>query len=191
MQSPRILCLRLSPRSACARRRRPLVRTNDEGADRHGRRRADVSVQEHHPERGQLEGPHHAGRRREGRRPGRHAAGPGPFTVFAPTNAAFAKLPKGTVETLLKPENKEKLVAVLTYHVVPGRLSAKDLMELPRRTAAAPSSRPSRAKSSGRGKGQHAHDLGRQGRRRQGDDPERVPVERRDPRDRHRAAAEG
>jgi len=54
---------------------------------------------------------------------------PGPFTVFAPTNAAFAKLPKGTVETLLRPEMKEKLVAVLTYHVVPGRLSAKDMMD--------------------------------------------------------------
>jgi uncharacterized surface protein with fasciclin (FAS1) repeats len=47
--------------------------------------------------------------------------GKGPFTVFAPTDAAFAKLPPGTVEDLLKPENKEKLVAILTYHVVPGR----------------------------------------------------------------------
>src|SRR5437899_10062196 len=55
--------------------------------------------------------------------------GAGPFTVFAPTNAAFGKLPAGTVEALLKPEMKEKLVAVLTYHVVPGRLSAKDLMD--------------------------------------------------------------
>jgi uncharacterized surface protein with fasciclin (FAS1) repeats len=55
--------------------------------------------------------------------------GPGPFTVFAPTNKAFEKLPKGTVETLLKPENKGKLTGVLTYHVVAGRLSAKDLME--------------------------------------------------------------
>ena len=55
--------------------------------------------------------------------------GPGPFTVFAPTNKAFEKLPKGTVETLLKPENKQKLTSVLTYHVVAGRLSAKDLME--------------------------------------------------------------
>src|SRR5262249_43747874 len=55
--------------------------------------------------------------------------GPGPFTVFAPTNDAFAKLPKGTVESLLRPEMKENLVAVLTYHVVPGRLSAKDLMD--------------------------------------------------------------
>jgi uncharacterized surface protein with fasciclin (FAS1) repeats len=56
-------------------------------------------------------------------------ASAGPFTVFAPTNEAFAKLPKGTVETLLMPENKDKLVAVLTYHVVAGRLTAKDLAE--------------------------------------------------------------
>ena len=53
--------------------------------------------------------------------------GPGPFTVFAPTNAAFEKLPAGTVETLLKPENKSALTKVLTYHVVPGRLSSVDL----------------------------------------------------------------
>ena len=49
--------------------------------------------------------------------------GPGPFTVFAPTNEAFAKLPAGTVETLLKPENHDTLVKILTFHVVPGRLS--------------------------------------------------------------------
>jgi uncharacterized surface protein with fasciclin (FAS1) repeats len=55
--------------------------------------------------------------------------GAGPFTVFAPTNAAFDKLPNGTVDTLLKPANKPKLTSVLTYHVVAGRLSAKDLME--------------------------------------------------------------
>lgn len=54
--------------------------------------------------------------------------GPGPFTVFAPTNEAFAKLPSGTVDNLLKPENKEMLVKVLTYHVVPGKISASDLM---------------------------------------------------------------
>jgi uncharacterized surface protein with fasciclin (FAS1) repeats len=54
---------------------------------------------------------------------------PGPFTVFAPTNDAFAKLPAGTVDTLLKPENKQTLTSVLTYHVVAGRMSAKDLME--------------------------------------------------------------
>jgi uncharacterized surface protein with fasciclin (FAS1) repeats len=54
---------------------------------------------------------------------------PGPFTVFAPTNAAFAKLPKGTVKTLLEPKNKGKLKSILTYHVVPGRLTTHDLME--------------------------------------------------------------
>jgi uncharacterized surface protein with fasciclin (FAS1) repeats len=54
-------------------------------------------------------------------------ASAGPFTVFAPTNEAFAKLPAGTVDTLLKPENKGQLTAVLTYHVVPGHLTAKDL----------------------------------------------------------------
>ena len=53
---------------------------------------------------------------------------PGPFTVFAPTNEAFAQLPAGTVETLLKPENKKTLTNVLTYHVVPGRITTKDLM---------------------------------------------------------------
>ncbi len=53
--------------------------------------------------------------------------GPGPFTVFAPTNEAFAKLPAGTVDTLLKPENKTTLTKVLTYHVVAGRFSASDL----------------------------------------------------------------
>jgi uncharacterized surface protein with fasciclin (FAS1) repeats len=56
-------------------------------------------------------------------------SGPGPFTVFAPTNAAFDMLPKGTVETLVKPENKDTLTKILTYHVVPGRMAAKDLME--------------------------------------------------------------
>lgn len=56
--------------------------------------------------------------------------GPGPFTVFAPTNAAFAKLPPGTVDNLLKPENKSTLVSVLTYHVVPGRYSARRLEEM-------------------------------------------------------------
>ena len=55
--------------------------------------------------------------------------GPGPFTVFAPTNAAFAKLPAGTVDNLLKPENKATLVKVLTYHVVPGRMTAAKLMK--------------------------------------------------------------
>ncbi|HVY59983.1 MAG TPA: fasciclin domain-containing protein [Xanthobacteraceae bacterium] len=53
--------------------------------------------------------------------------GPGPFTVFAPTNAAFAKLPAGTVDTLLKPESKGMLAKILTYHVVPGRMTAASL----------------------------------------------------------------
>jgi len=51
-------------------------------------------------------------------------SGPGPFTVFAPTDAAFAKLPAGTVDTLVKPENKATLTSILTYHVVPGRITA-------------------------------------------------------------------
>jgi len=57
-------------------------------------------------------------------------SGPGPFTVFAPTNAAFAKLPAGTVETLVKPENKATLTSILTYHVVAGRVTAADVMKL-------------------------------------------------------------
>ena len=56
--------------------------------------------------------------------------GPGPFTVFAPTDEAFAKLPGGTVDTLLQPENKDKLAAVLTYHVVPGKVMAADVAHL-------------------------------------------------------------
>ena len=54
----------------------------------------------------------------------------GPYTVFAPTNAAFAKLPEGTVESLLKPENKDQLTAILTYHVVSGKVKAADVVEL-------------------------------------------------------------
>jgi uncharacterized surface protein with fasciclin (FAS1) repeats len=56
--------------------------------------------------------------------------GPGPFTVFAPTDAAFAKLPAGTVEDLLKPENKDRLTAILTYHVVPGEVMAADVVKM-------------------------------------------------------------
>jgi uncharacterized surface protein with fasciclin (FAS1) repeats len=57
-------------------------------------------------------------------------SGVGPFTVFAPTDAAFAKLPAGTVESLLKPENKDQLTAILTYHVVPGKVMAADVVKL-------------------------------------------------------------
>lgn len=56
--------------------------------------------------------------------------GEGPFTVFAPTDEAFAKLPAGTVENLLKPENKDQLIAILTYHVVPGKVMAGDLLSM-------------------------------------------------------------
>jgi len=60
--------------------------------------------------------------------------GKGPFTVFAPTDEAFAKLPVGTVEDLLKPENKDKLVAILTYHVVPGKVMAADVKTMMAKT---------------------------------------------------------
>ena len=56
--------------------------------------------------------------------------GPGPYTVFAPTDEAFGKLPAGTVENLLKPENKGKLASILTYHVVPGRVTASEVVKL-------------------------------------------------------------
>jgi len=56
--------------------------------------------------------------------------GDGPFTVFAPTDEAFAKLPAGTIETLLKPENRDQLTAILTYHVVPGAVSAEQVVSL-------------------------------------------------------------
>jgi len=56
--------------------------------------------------------------------------GVGPFTVFAPTDAAFAKLPAGTVENLLKPESKDQLTAILTYHVVPGKVMAADVVKI-------------------------------------------------------------
>ena len=57
-------------------------------------------------------------------------SGPGPFTVFAPTNEAFAKLPAGTVDTLVKPQNKAMLTKVLTYHVVPGRITAQQIASM-------------------------------------------------------------
>ena len=62
-------------------------------------------------------------------------SGPGPFTVFAPTDDAFAKLPAGTLESLLAPENKQKLRRVLTYHVVPGKVMAADVTRLKSATA--------------------------------------------------------
>jgi uncharacterized surface protein with fasciclin (FAS1) repeats len=115
--------------------------------------------------------------------------GKGPFTVFAPTNDAFAKLPAGTVDTLLKPENKGQLTQVLTYHVVPGRITAKDLMDMI---------------SKGGGKATlktvEGADLTFEmkdgaiwvwdAKGRQDHHQERASVKRRDPRHRHSAAAE-
>ena len=75
-------------------------------------------------------------------------SGKGPFTVFAPTNAAFAKLPAGTVETLVKPENKAMLDKILTYHVVPGRVTAQQIAAMAAGMAAPPRSRRSRARTS-------------------------------------------
>jgi uncharacterized surface protein with fasciclin (FAS1) repeats len=63
--------------------------------------------------------------------------GPGPFTVFAPTDAAFARLPKNTLESLMKPENKEELKAILLYHVVKGKVRARDVMAMKSPTSAA------------------------------------------------------
>jgi len=80
-----------------------------------------------HRKRRQLGRSHNLGSRSQGRWPVDTLSGTGPFTVFAPTNEAFAKLPAGTVDTLLKPENKVLLTKVLTYHVVAGRVSSRSL----------------------------------------------------------------
>jgi uncharacterized surface protein with fasciclin (FAS1) repeats len=68
--------------------------------------------------------------RRSGRWPCRYTASPGPFTIFAPTDTAFAKLPDGTVATLVKPENKGTLTTILTYHAVAGKVTSGDLVKL-------------------------------------------------------------
>jgi transforming growth factor-beta-induced protein len=72
--------------------------------------------------------------------------GPGPFTVFAPTDEAFAKLPKGMVDSLLEPENKEKLVGILTHHVVAGKVTAADVSKLTTATTVAKKSIKIKAK---------------------------------------------
>ena len=106
--------------------------------------------------------------------------GPGPFTVFAPTNEAFAALPAGTVDTLLKPENKAQLAKILTYHVVPGRYTAKSLDHAIKTT---PGGRVSLKTAEGEpadrgGKRQHPHDHRPKGRHRPGHDPRCVPKQR-------------
>ena len=105
--------------------------------------------------------------------------GAGPFTVFAPTDAAFAKLPAGTVENLLKPENRDKLRAILTYHVVAGKVTAADVVKM----------------TSGKtvqGSSVKIAVVGRQGddRQRDGREGGRDGQQRRHSRDRHRPDAE-
>ena len=110
--------------------------------------------------------------------------GAGPFTVFAPTNEAFARLPAGTVDTLLKPENKDKLTSILTYHVVPGRLTEADIdaMIKRRRRQGDAEDRPGRGPDlSARRRPSLGHR--RQRRQGRGHDPERDAVERRHPGD--------
>jgi uncharacterized surface protein with fasciclin (FAS1) repeats len=92
-----------------------------------GRRGRHVALEDHRRERIRLEGPHDAGRGRKAAGLVDTLSGKGPFTVFAPTNDAFAKLPAGTVDTLVKPENKATLTKILTYHVVAGKMTAADL----------------------------------------------------------------
>jgi uncharacterized surface protein with fasciclin (FAS1) repeats len=113
--------------------------------------------------------------------------GPGPFTVFAPTNEAFAKLPAGTVDTLLKPENKDLLTKVLTYHVVPGRLSVEDIRK---QIKAGNGTAMLKTASGGTLTAtMTCGDSGRKGRFGHDHHQERVSVERRDPGGGHRVAA--
>ena len=116
--------------------------------------------------------------------------GAGPFTVFAPTNEAFARLPAGTVETLLKPENKGKLASILTYHVVPGRLTEAEIDAMIRDGGGKAMLKTVEGDELTFERGARAS-LGhrRQGRQGRGDDPERHAVERRHPGHQQGAAA--
>ena len=84
--------------------------------------------------------------------------GPGPFTVFAPTDEAFAKLPVGTIEELLKPENKDRLTAILTYHVVSGEVMAADVVKMSEAETV------NGKNGEHRRRGRHGHDQRRKGR---------------------------
>ena len=118
--------------------------------------------------------------------------GAGPFTVFAPVNAAFEKLPAGTVDTLLKPENKGKLVAVLTYHVVPGKHSAADIMaDIKKMGGKATYKTVEGDRPDLLDEGRHAVGVGRLRRQGEGHHRRRQPVERRHPRHRHGPHPEG
>ena len=103
--------------------------------------------------------------------------GEGPFTVLAPTDEAFAKLPAGTVESLLKPENKDKLVAILTYHVIPGKAMAADVVKLDGKAVKTVQGEHGQ----GRRQGRHRH-----GQQRQGHQDRHRMHQRRHPRHRHR-----
>ncbi len=117
--------------------------------------------------------------------------GAGPFTVFAPTNEAFAKLPAGTVDSLLKPENKATLTKILTYHVVAGKMSSLDLKNaIKAGNGTAALKTVSRRHALGDGEGRQDLAQGREGRHVHGDDRQRLPVQRRHPRRRHRRPAE-
>ena len=107
----------------------------------------------------------------------------GPFTVFAPTNTAFGKLPAGTVETLVKPENKATLTKILTYHVVPGKLAASDLTD-GKKLKTAEGEELTVKKADGK-----VWIVDAKGGTSIGHDLERQSVERRDPCGRHRADA--
>ena len=112
-------------------------------------------------------------------------SGKGPFTVFAPTNDAFAKLPAGTVDTLLKPENKDALVGVLTYHVVPGRHTAKDIMAMVKKDGGKTTLKTVEGEDlTFESEGRRSVGVGLKGQRRQDHHQERDAVERRHPCDR-------
>ena len=115
--------------------------------------------------------------------------GPGPFTVFAPTNEAFAKLPAGTVETLLKPENKDTLTTILTYHVVPGRMTAAEMKPVKDGDGKAKLKTVEGEELIVEQRRRQTLGHRRQGRQGQGHDPERDAVERRHPGHQQRAAA--
>ena len=116
---------------------------------------------------------------------------PGPFTVFAPTNAAFAKLPAGTVDTLLKPENKGTLTKVLTYHVVPGRVSSADLKKMIKKEKGTATLKTvSGGMLWATMQGQRHRAEGREGRLVEGHAGQRLPVQRRHSRRRQRRPSE-
>ncbi len=117
--------------------------------------------------------------------------GDGPFTVFAPVNKAFDKLPKGTVEILLKPENKAGLTAVLTYHVIPGKISAADFVAAVKKGGGEAMLQDRRGRGADReAERPQTRDHRRQGRQVLRDDRRRQPEERRHSRCRYGAPAE-